>query len=248
VIEAKNISGGYDGKEIIHGLSFEIPDGKLTAVVGPNGCGKSTLLKMLCAAVPVKTGQVFIDGKEMKALGAKPLARSVSFLNQNRDTPEISVARLVLHGRFPWIGYPRTYRQEDQDIAENAMRKAGIFEKRGFMMSRLSGGERQKAYIAMNLAQSTGNLLLDEPTTFLDISSQLELMNILAAIKAENKAVAAVVHDLRLAFEFADMMAVMREGTLTFAGSPEEAAASGSLEDAFGIKIKRGEQYLFRMA
>jgi iron complex transport system ATP-binding protein len=247
VLEAKNLSAGYDGKAVIRDVSLQIPNGELTAIVGANGSGKSTLLKALCGALPLQAGQRFVDGVELEALSSKALAQRVSFLNQTRETPEISVMRLVLHGRFPWFGYPRTYRKEDHRLAEDALRRVGILELRDKLLAQLSGGERQKAYLAMSLTQNAANLLLDEPTTFLDVSAQLDLMHILVSVNNENKAIAAVIHDLRLALEYADTVAVMKDGRLIFTGPPGEAAESGALEEAFGVRITRGEQYQFQM-
>jgi len=245
VIEAKGLSAGYRGREVIRGISLVIPDGGLTAIVGPNGCGKSTLVKALGSLIPVRSGCVLADGEDIQSIPHRELARRVSVLGQIHDTPDIQALRLVLHGRFPWIGYPRVCRSQDIAIAEEAMRRVGILELRGAPMASLSGGERQKVWIAMCLAQNTGSILLDEPTTYLDISAQMELMEILASLKNGGKAVCAVIHDLRLALGFADTVAVMKDGRLLSAGPPEETAASGVLEEAFGIQVTRSVQYSF---
>lgn len=245
MIKLEHLSGGYGRTQVIEDLSLFFPNEQITAIVGPNGCGKSTLLKMCSGQLPYLQGEIFVDQKPLSGLHRKEVAQTISYLPQSRTVPEISVERLVMHGRFPWLGYPRVYREEDRRAAEIAMEQAGILEKRKKPLSALSGGERQKAYIAMVLAQNTSHVLLDEPTTYLDIVHQLELLELFSFLKAEHKAVVAVLHDLGMALDTADQIVVMKRGGLLFAGTPEQAAGSGALEEAFGVKLQRREQYAF---
>ena len=245
MIEVKELSGGYPGIEVVHDISLSFPDGQITAVIGPNGCGKSTLLNLCCGQLHQTRGEVLADGKSLSILSRTDIARTIALLPQSRTIPDITVGALVLHGRFPWLGYPRVYREEDKAAAENAMTRTGIQEKSHKLLARLSGGERQKAYLAMLLAQDTGHILLDEPTTYLDINHQLQLFSLLTELKQEGKCVIAVLHDLGTALEIADRVAVMREGRLLTAGTPEQVILSGAIEAAFGVKIGRREQYAF---
>ena len=238
MLEIRNFSAGYDGKTVLRDISLSVPEGKVTVIVGPNGCGKSTLLKALTGILPA-SGSASLDGRELLDLPGRERARTVAFLPQNRSVPEISVKNLVLHGRFPYLSYPRRYRQEDIRAAEDAMIRMGVAELSDRMLPTLSGGQRQKVYIAMALAQDTPVILLDEPNTFLDIAHQLQLMEQAKALAAEGKTVVMVLHDLAMALGYADSLAVMDHGRCLTQGSAEEVFASGCLNVAFGVKICR---------
>ena len=238
MLEIRDLSVSYDRQPVLRDVSMTLPEGSVTVIVGPNGCGKSTLLKALAGIVPA-SGSVRMDGQELLLLKSRELARNVAFLPQNRPVPEITVRNLVLHGRFPHLGYPRQYRREDRRIAEDAMHRMGIGDLGDRMVPTLSGGQRQKVYIAMALAQDTPVVLMDEPNTFLDIAHQLQLMRYARDLAAEGKTVVLVLHDLSLALEYADTLAVLREGTCVFRGSPEEAFLSGCLDAAFNVKMYR---------
>lgn len=238
MLEIRKLSAGYDGKPVLQDISMEIPESAVTVIVGPNGCGKSTLLKALAGILP-STGSAVLDGRELFGLDRRELARTVAFLPQNRPIPEISVRNLVLHGRFPYLAYPRRYRQEDHEAAEAAMLRMGVADLADRMVSTLSGGQRQKVYIAMALAQDTPVVLMDEPNAFLDIAHQLQLMVQAKALAGEGKTVVLVLHDLPLALTFADSLAVLSEGKCLFRGSPEEVFRSGCLDIAFGVKMYR---------
>lgn len=238
MLEIKNMTAGYPGHPVLQDVSLTIPDGAVTVLAGPNGCGKSTLLKALTGILPA-SGSAVLDGQELLTLSGRERARKVAFLPQNRQIPEITVKNLVLHGRFPYLSYPRRYRQEDLRIAEAAMNKMGVTELAERSLTTLSGGQRQKAYIAMALAQDTPVVLLDEPNTFLDIAHQLQLMGEAHALAGEGKTVVLVLHDLSLALEYADSLAVLSEGFCLFQGSPEEVFLSGCLNKAFGVEVRR---------
>ena len=165
MLEIKNMTAGYPGHPVLQDVSLTIPDGAVTVLAGPNGSGKSTLLKALTGILPA-SGSAVLDGQELLTLSGRERARKVAFLPQNRQIPEINVKNLVLHGRFPYLSYPRRYRQEDLRIAEEAMDKMGLAELAERSLTTLSGGQRQKAYIAMALAQDTPVVLLDEPNTY----------------------------------------------------------------------------------
>ena len=238
MLEIRNLSTGYPGNPVLRDISLTLAGGCVNVIVGPNGCGKSTLLKALAGILPA-TGSAALDGQQLLTLPPRELAQRIAFLPQNRPVPEISVKNLVLHGRFPYLSYPRRYRQEDQKIAQAAMEKMGVAQLADRSLTSLSGGQRQKVYIAMALAQDTPVVLLDEPNSFLDIAHQLQLMAQAKALAAEGKTVVLVLHDLSMALECADWLAVFSEGKCLLQGSPENAFQSGCLDRAFGVKVHR---------
>ena len=238
MLEIRNISAGYPGHPVLQDISLSIPDGAVTVIAGPNGCGKSTLLKVLAGILPA-SGSAVLDGQELLCLPGRQRAKKVAFLPQNRTVPEITVKNLVLHGRFPYLSYPRRYRQEDYRMAETAMEKMGVAHLADRSLTTLSGGQRQKVYIAMALAQDTPVVLLDEPNAFLDIAHQLQLMEQAKALAGEGKTVVLVLHDLSMALGCADSMAVMSEGKCLFQGSPEDVFLSRCLDAAFGVEMQR---------
>lgn len=238
MLEIRNLCAGYPGNPVLTDISLTIPQGAVTIIVGPNGCGKSTLLKALAGILPA-SGFAELDGESLLSLDRRELARKVAFLPQNRSVPEITVKNLVLHGRFPYLSYPRRYRKKDHAAAEAAMEKMGVTELAHRSLTTLSGGQRQKVYIAMALAQNTPVVLLDEPNSFLDIAHQLQLMDQARTLAAEGKTVVLVLHDLAMALERADSLAVLADGKCLYQGSPEAVFLSGCLESAFGVRMQR---------
>ena len=228
MLKLQHLTAGYGEKTILQDISLDFPPGTVTAILGPNGCGKSTLLKAAAGLLPLSGGEV---------LATEPRARHIAYLPQSRTVPEMTVRQLVLHGRFPWLGWPRIYRAEDQAAADEALRRLGIAELANLPLSALSGGTRQKCYLAMALAQGADTLLLDEPTSFLDIGCQLDLMSLCRELAVQGKAVAVVLHDLPLALRFADRVAVMDAGRLLMVESPAGLLKSGLLEKTFAVKI-----------
>ena len=238
MLELKNLSAGYPGNPVFENLSLTFPKGSVTVVAGPNGCGKSTLLKA-AASILRASGQVFLDGEPLFSLSSRLRARKIAFLPQSRSVPEITVGRLVLHGRFPYLSYPRQYRPADYAAAEAAMETLKISDLSHRSLQSLSGGQRQKAYLAMALAQGTSAILLDEPTTFLDIAHQLQLMELAKDLAQAGKTVVLVLHDLTLAMEHADALVVMDRGDIVCHGAPETVYQSGCLKQVFGIDLGR---------
>ncbi len=195
---------------------------------------------------------MLLNGISLNCIAKQDLAKTISFLPQSRNIPYISVGSMVLHGRFPYIGYPRRYRAEDKRIAEQAMSRAGVLHLRHKEMARLSGGERQRVYLAMVLAQDTEMVLLDEPTTYLDIEHQLEIMRLVRKLQAEGKTIVMVLHDLNLALTYSDKIAVMRRGCLMDCGRPEDVFKIGVLEEVFGVRViaqqvNEAVQYFFEI-
>ncbi len=239
MIELINVCAGYDGEEILHGIHLKLESGKVTALVGPNGCGKSTLLKALIRLNPHSSGTINVCGKEIREYSSTELAKKIAYLPQSRNVPDITALRMVLHGRFPYLKYPRRYRKEDFETAREAMEWVGIRHLAEQNVNRLSGGNQQKVYIAMALAQDTPVILMDEPTTYLDIAHQLRLMELARELAKQGKAVVLVLHDLAMAMQTADQLAVLSEGNLMHYGTAEEVFESGILNEVFGVKICR---------
>lgn len=238
MIELKHINAGY-GKEVrVHDVNVEFRKGELTAIVGPNGSGKSTMIKSIVGLCHVFSGQVLIQGDEAAVMGNKKIARLVSYLPQNRNLPAITAQKMVLHGRFPYQSYPRHYTDEDRQHVREAMEKLGIWEYRHQYMANLSGGERQKVYLAMALAGDTKGFLLDEPTTWLDICYQIEFMKILRGLREEGRTIVVILHDLNAALQYADRIVVMQDGHAVAADTPERIYESRILETVFHISSR----------
>ena len=240
MVEIRNLTAGYGDTMILHDVSIDFPAGTVTAILGPNGCGKSTLLKAAAGLLSITSGTV---------TAPEPRSRHIAYLPQTRRLPEMTAGRLVLHGRFPWLSWPRRYRPEDTAIAKAAMERLGVAELAERPLAELSGGVRQKCYLAMALAQQADTLLLDEPTSYLDIGHQLGLMELCRELAAEGRAVALVLHDLPLALTCADRVAVMDRGQLLALGTPAEVLASGILDRVFGVRVlaldtEAGRQYV----
>jgi iron complex transport system ATP-binding protein len=249
-IEIKNLTGGYGTQEKLHNISLCFPPNRITAIVGPNGCGKSTLLKIVGGLQRPFSGIVMLDGTDISLLKRAALAKSIAYLPQARNIPNIAARSLVLHGRFPHLGYPRRYGRDDRDIAQAAMEMTGVSSLADANMAELSGGERQKVYLAMVIAQDARCVFLDEPTTYLDIACQLEIMRLIGALKERGKTVVVVLHDLNLALRCADRIVVMENGAARANGKPADVCDSGVLEEVFGVHIGRchttsGIQYFF---
>ena len=250
MIEIQNVCAGYYDTEVLHNINVTLERGKVTVIVGPNGCGKSTLLKSLIRLNHHSSGNILVNGTNIEHYNSKRLAKEIAYLPQNRNVPEIAVLKMVLHGRFPYLSYPRRYKKEDIEKATEALRWAGIEDLAEKNMSSLSGGTRQKVYIAMAIAQDTPVILMDEPTSFLDISHQLRLMELAKELAKKGKAVVLVLHDLSLAMRIADVMVVMKEGRILQIGTPKEIYRENVLQEAFDVKTiqvetENGIQYLF---
>ena len=251
MIELRNLSAGYGREPVLRGVSMSLTPGKVLALLGPNGCGKSTLLKTILGLQPRLGGEILADGTPTDEITPRQLAQKVTYLAQSRNTPNISARRMVLHGRFPYLSYPRRYRREDYEMVEKALRWADAEDFADRSMEELSGGQRQKVYLAMALAQDTETILMDEPTTFLDVAHQLEVMATARRLAKEGRAVLLVLHDLCLALRWADKAAVLAGGGLLFRGTTEEAFESGVLDQTFGVRLARvetegGWQYYYR--
>lgn len=241
MIELKRLAVGYHGKPLLEDVDLAFPQGCVTVLLGPNGCGKSTLLKTVLGLIPPLSGQILYDGRPISGLSGGEIARRAAYMAQSHAIPNIVARRMVLHGRFPYLSFPRRYRKGDYEAVDRALQSAGGLELANRPMAELSGGQRQKIYLAMALAQETETILMDEPTTWLDIRHQLEVMRTARALAEAGRAVGLVSHDLCLSMRTAHRVAVLAEGRLLLAASPEEVFRQGVLDRAFGVKVCRVE-------
>lgn len=238
MIEVKDLHCGYGKETILKGVCLTARQGDITTVIGPNGCGKSTLLKAICNRLPIKEGDIVIHGQSTKKLKEKQTARLIAYLSQGKNIPDINVYRMVLHGRFSYLGYPRKYAEADYEIAEAAMRQMGIYELQDRMLCTLSGGMRQKVYIAMALCQQAPVILMDEPTTFLDLKQQMKFNDTVGELKRNGKTVVLVLHDILSALQISDKILVMDGGKDVLCGTPDTIMESGIIEKIFGVSAK----------
>jgi iron complex transport system ATP-binding protein len=239
-IALKDISVAVESKTIISHMTLDIPAGKITTIIGPNGCGKSTTLKAICKIMPCKEGTITVLGKDNKEYGFKEFARKVAILPQAPEAPaDVTVKDLVAMGRFPYKGLLGRSTKEDDEAINWALTETGLTDLNNRLLSTLSGGERQRAWIAMALAQKPEVLLLDEPTTYLDICHQLEVLSLLQKLNAElHLTVALVLHDLNQALQFSDYVAVIKAGKLVAVGAPVTIITAQLLQDVFGVSAE----------
>ena len=251
MIQLRGLRGGYPGRAVLEGIDLDFRPGEVLAILGPNGCGKSTLLRTASGLLPRAGGEILVDGVPLEQLSARELAQKAAYLPQSRTAPNITARRMVLHGRFPYLSYPRRYRQSDYEMVDRALSWVGAEELASRALPRLSGGQRQKIYLAMALAQDTQTILMDEPTTYLDVSCQLEVMALTRRLAEEGRAVVMVLHDLCLALRPAHRAALMEGGRVCRLGTPEALYQGKELERVMGVSIDRveteaGWRYFYR--
>jgi len=226
----------YDNRIISSGLTVGIPDRSFTVIVGPNACGKSTLLRALSRLLKPQEGRVVLDGKAIGSMKPKDVARTVGLLPQTSVAPDgITVVDLVSRGRYPHQGLIRQWTHADESAVVEAMRATDVSELASRSVDELSGGQRQRVWAAMALAQQTPILLLDEPTTYLDIAHQIELLDLFARLHREGNTIVAVLHDLNHAARYADHLIVMKNGAVVATGAPKDIVTADLVEDVFGL-------------
>ncbi len=239
-LSAENLAVGYDQREIIDDLSVQIPAGKISVIVGANACGKSTLLKTLARLLKPSKGTVLLDGKSIHQIPTREVATRLGLLPQSPTAPEgITVADLVGRGRYPRQGWIRQWTSADDEAIADAMTSTDVLEIADRPIDELSGGQRQRVWIAMALAQETGILLLDEPTTFLDLTHQFEVLDLLVDLnKRDDRTIVLVLHDLNQACRFGDHLIAMKDGAIVAEGNPDEVITEQVVQDVFGLAVK----------
>ena len=235
-LHADAVTLGYDERTIATNLSVAIPDGSFTVIVGPNACGKSTLLRALSRLLVPLQGRVVLDGRSIGDLPAKEVARRLGLLPQSATAPEgITVADLVARGRYPHQSLLRQWSKADEAVVGAAMEATDVTDLSGRLVGELSGGQRQRVWIALVLAQETPILLLDEPTTFLDIAHQIEMLDLLADLNAQGRTIVAVLHDLNHACRYASHVIAMKDGSIIAEGAPAVIVTEHLVEHVFGL-------------
>jgi len=235
--EAEGITAGYDNRTILHNVSMNIPSNQISIMIGANGCGKSTLLKTMAKLIKPTSGQITLDGKPINKIPPKQLARVLGLLPQSPIVPEgITVADLVGRGRYPHQTLLKGWTKKDYEAVTEAMEIMKITEFANRNIDELSGGQRQRVWIAMALAQQTDILFLDEPTTYLDITYQVEILDLLTDINRKHgTTIVMVLHDINLSARYADHIFALHNGKLVAEGEPSKVITSKLIEDIFGL-------------
>ncbi|MDI9974605.1 MULTISPECIES: ABC transporter ATP-binding protein [Rhodococcus] len=235
---AENLSLGYGDRVIVDNLDLEVRTGVITTVIGPNGCGKSTLLRALGRLLKPRNGSVLLDGKAIGSMRTKDVARTLGMLPQAPLAPEgLTVADLVARGRHPHQSWLRQWSSDDEGEVAEALALTGVSDLADRPVDQLSGGQRQRAWISMALAQGTDILLLDEPTTYLDLAHSIEVLDLVDRMHEElGRTVVMVLHDLNLAIRYSDQLIVMRDGTIVAAGAPKDIISAELLLEVFGLE------------
>lgn len=238
-LSTHNLSVGYHGKAIVKGVSLDLPEGKIIALLGPNGCGKSTLLKAIARILKPMDGKVHWKDHDLHQLPSRQLAKELALLPQTQPIPEgVKVKDLVAYGRSPYTGFWGKLSKEDHRIIQGVMAQVGITELGEQFVSELSGGQRQRVWLAMTLAQDTPYLLLDEPTTYMDLSHQVELMAILRKLNLNGKTIITVLHDINQAARYCDHLIVMKDGEIITQGEPQNVLTQNMLKTVFSLNAQ----------
>ncbi|MFW6197630.1 MAG: ABC transporter ATP-binding protein [Myxococcota bacterium] len=240
-LEARNLTLGYhQDPPVVEGLDLVVPECRVTAVVGPNGCGKSTLLRALGRLLKPRTGTVTLDGRSLSDLSTRAVARRIAVLPQRPAAPDgLTVRDLVAQGRYPYQGWLRRWSRDDEEAIEDAMRITEVADLAHRRLDALSGGQAQRAWLAMVLAQQTDIVLLDEPTTFLDVAHQLDVLELLDHLNRERgRTVVMVLHDLNQAARYAHELVAMKHGRIVAQGKPADLVTEGLIHEVFELPCR----------
>lgn len=239
-LRGEGLTLAYDDRTVVDGLDVTIPDGSFTVVVGPNACGKSTMLRALARMLKPRSGRVVLDGEAIQSLPSKEVARRLGLLPQSSIAPDaITVADLVARGRYPHQKLLRQWSRDDEAAVKAAMEATRVGDLADRAVDELSGGQRQRVWLAMALAQETPLLLLDEPTTFLDITHQIEVLDLCAELHEEQgRTLVAVLHDLNHACRYATHLIAMADGAIVAEGDPQEIVDADLVERVFGLRCR----------
>lgn len=246
-IKGEGLTFLYDQEEILKGINIEIEKGKITSIIGANGCGKSTLLKNLTRIYKPKSGNVLIDFKNIKEYGYKDLARKLSILPQGPQSPEgITVEELCYFGRNPYRRFLEDKSKRDREMVEYALKETRLYEIKNRRLNTLSGGQRQMAWISMSLAQETDILLLDEPTTYLDLAHQIEILDLLSNInKEQGKTIVMVIHDLNQAAKYSHNLVTLVKGEVYSVGKTRDVFTEKMIRDVFKVNSRIIEEPIY---
>ncbi|NJC23542.1 iron complex transport system ATP-binding protein [Arthrobacter pigmenti] len=239
-LNAKNLTLAYEDRRVVEDLTVELPEGKVTVIVGANACGKSTLLRGLARLLKPASGSVLLDGKNIHSLSTRAVAKTLGLLPQTPVAPDgIAVSDLVGRGRYPHQGWFRQWNPDDDAAVAAALQATDTLELADRNVDELSGGQRQRVWIAMALAQQTDILLLDEPTTFLDVSHQVEVLDLITDLnRRAGTTVAIVLHDLNLAARYADHLIAMKGGRIVAQGAPSDVVTEETVGEVFGLQSR----------
>lgn len=239
-VVASSVTVGYGQRTIIRDLSATFPAGKITTIVGPNGCGKSTLLRAMSGLLNLDTGTVSVDGQNISDMKRKDVARILGMLPQSPVAPEgLLVSDLVARGRHPHQAWFRQWSSTDEDAVFEALKQTGSADLASRTLEELSGGQRQRVWISMVLAQNTDILFLDEPTTYLDLATSVDILELVDSLRQElGRTVVMVLHDLNLAVRYSDYLVVMKDGQVIASGTPAEVITAELLQEAFDLRAR----------
>ncbi|WP_150460490.1 ABC transporter ATP-binding protein [Nesterenkonia ebinurensis] len=238
-LAAAGLTAGYDARTVLRELDLQIPEGSFTVIMGPNACGKSTLLRSLARLIKPASGEVLLDGAAITSIPTKQLARTIGLLPQSSVAPEgITAADLVSRGRHPHQSLLKRWGREDEAAVREALEVTGTSALATRPVDELSGGQRQRVWIAMALAQQTPILLLDEPTTYLDIAHQIEVLQLCTQLQAQGRTLVAVLHDLNQALRYATHLVAMRDGEIIAQGAPEQIGTPELVQEVFGVAAR----------
>lgn len=239
MITLENVSVGYGGKPVVHGVTLDIPAGEFLGILGPNGCGKTTLLRAISGTVPVEGGQILVGGQSVRTIDRRERARQIAYLAQDLHTDlPFTVREIALLGRSPHLAGFRREDARDHEIAQQALETVGVAHLAERPITDLSGGERRRAWIAMCLAQAPEILLLDEPTNHLDVGHQISILDLIRRMNRELRVtVVAALHDLNLAAEYCDRLVLLNRGRVAGLGRPQSVLTQAILQDLYGITV-----------
>ncbi|WP_416985401.1 ABC transporter ATP-binding protein [Streptomyces sp. T028] len=238
-LAARGVTVGYGARTVIEDLDVAIPPGVITTIIGPNGCGKSTLLRTLARLLKPSGGTVVLDGEDIAGLRTRDVAKKLGLLPQAPVAPEgLTVSDLVARGRHPHQSWLRQWSSDDAGVVERALAMTGVSDLADRAVDTLSGGQRQRVWISMTLAQGTDLLLLDEPTTYLDLAHAIDVLDLVSDLQASGCTVVMVLHDLNLAARYSDHLVVMRSGSILARGHPRDVITAELLHEAFGLRAQ----------
>lgn len=249
-MEIRNLNFAYGENKILSDFSFNIHKGKITTIIGGNGCGKSTLFNLMTKNLKASSGEIFLDGENIRDIKLKDFAKKVAIVHQHNTAPEdITVKQLVAYGRTPYVHYRRRDHQEDERLINWAMEVTEVTAYQDRCLSELSGGQRQRVWIAMALAQNTKILFLDEPTTYLDVRYQIQLLHLIKRLNKEHGiTIVMVLHDINQAIHYSDEIIGLGKGKLIAGGKPDEVITVANIEAIYGLALEisyiQGKKYV----